>query len=291
MKKYVSLLIALSIGLTSCGKDDDGKKPALPTLNRLTKVTCTKNNASYPQHVLTITYNQNGLVSDIVRDGKYTDIFTFDTDRMIVNSFTAEGTSSPVLTKKVNYQLSQGGIIKSEIYLKNQHKNNEEYLSDVYSFLYNRSNLITSSWDETHWPKTDGTGYENRAVMETFTYTWEDGNLINYKSGTKEMTFTYKNEFHPETFPLRFVNTFDFTVESIVTPLNFFLGNRNRKLVETAYWYILPDVENIHAKYSFSYNSTGEYITGMTVTEEIFPINGATAQNNTYVYSLEYNYK
>jgi len=294
MKKYISLFFALWVALTSCGKDDDDKKQEIPQLNKLTKVTCIKSNSpsSVPEFVLTVTYNQDRQIAKITHDGKDTDIFTYNnTSQLIVNSFASENSASPTLAKKMNYLLSGGGIVKSEEHLHNTYKSDEEYLANIYSFSYNRNNLAGCSWDEANWPKEDGSGYENRKIMETGSYTWENNNMVLYKKGTKEMAFTYKSELQSETFPLHFVNTFHPIAVNTVSPLNFYFGNRNRNLVETISIYELPDVSNLHAKYAFSYNTTGEYVTGMTVTEEIFPAGEQTATTNTYSYSFEYNYK
>jgi hypothetical protein len=275
--------------LNSCGKDD-GKQQEILKLNKLTKVTCIKNNAPSPEFVLTITYNQDGQIAIITQNGKYTDIFTYNTNQLIVNTFTSISSASPALAKRMNYALSGGGIIKSEEYLNNSYKNNEEYLANIYSFSYNRNNLTKCSWEETNWPKEDGFGYDNRKALEISTYIWENNNIILYKKGTKEMAFTYKNELQSETFPLLFLDTFNPTIVNAVSPLNFLFGNRNRNLVETVYTYELPDVKSLHAKYTFIYNTMGEYVTGMTITEEIFPVGGQTAAINTYNYSFEYNY-
>lgn len=290
MKKYICLFLTVLMGLNSCSKDDD-KQQEIPQLNKLTKVTCIKNNSASPEFVLTITYNQGQKIADITQEGKYTHVFTYNANQLIVNSFAAASTASPVLVKKMNYVLSGGGIVKSEEHLKNSYKNDEEYLANIYSYSYNRNNLTGCSWDEANWPKEDGTGYDNRKSLETSTYTWENNNISLYKKGTKEMAFTYKNELQSETFPLLFVNTFNPTIPDVVSPLNFSFGNRNRNLVETVYTYELPDVGNLHTKYTFTYNTTGEYVTGMSVTEEVFPASGQAAETNTYSYSFEYNYK
>ena len=53
-----------------------------------------------------------------------------------------------------------------------------------------------------------------------------------------------------------------------------------------AYWYNVSDATDICAEYTFRYTLTGDYITGMTIEEKINPVNGATAENNTYEYEL-----
>lgn len=53
MKKFLSMLL-MAAGLMSCGDDD---KPFIPELNKLTSVTCTKNeNAFFNAN---ITYDQD----------------------------------------------------------------------------------------------------------------------------------------------------------------------------------------------------------------------------------------
>lgn len=57
-----------------------------------------------------------------------------------------------------------------------------------------------------------------------------------------------------------------------------------------AYWYNVSDATDICAEYTFRYTLTGDYITGMTIEEKINPVNGATAENNTYEYEFIYNF-
>ncbi|WP_280744150.1 MULTISPECIES: DUF5032 domain-containing protein [unclassified Parabacteroides] len=287
MKKNLFIFLSIMFGLTSCGDDD--KTEVIP-LNKLTKITCTKNNASSPEFVLSVTYNQAGEVANIAWDNQFTDIFSFSNNQLVVNRFTSV-TASASLYQKYEYGLSGGGIVSCSEYQNNPYRNNEEYLSNLYNYTYSKNNMMSSPWVKAVWPKTDGSGYESRNDMETNYYTWEDNNLTYYKNGTKEMAFTYKSDLHPENFPLRIVNTFSPTGQASVSPLNFYFGNLNRNLIETATWYVLPDVNTPYAKYTFSYNTTGEYITGMTIAEEIYPVNGTSAENNQYTYTLEYSYK
>ncbi len=289
MKRHIGLLFIIIAGFISCGDDDD--KPVIdpPVVNKLTKVTCAKN--GIPAFTFRVTYNQDGQITNIVRDGTYTDIFSYTADKISVNSFSSEGGASPVFKKRIEYKTSGGGIIFSDHYQLNPYMTNVEYLSDTYNYMYNRNVLVRSQWIEAYWPKEDGSGYDSREMLETNDYTWENGNITRYKNGTKEMAFRYKNEQHPESFPFRIINTFNPTGHETVNPLNFLFGNGNQNLIETAEWYILPDVNNVCAKYIFSYNTTGDYVTSMTINEELFPAAGGQAENNIYTYTFEYEYK
>ncbi|WP_254189038.1 DUF5032 domain-containing protein [Parabacteroides sp. MSK.9.14] len=60
MKKFLSVLLMVA-GLMSCGDDD---KPFIPELNKLTSVTCTKNeNAFFNAN---ITYDQDKQINRII---------------------------------------------------------------------------------------------------------------------------------------------------------------------------------------------------------------------------------
>ena len=67
-------------------------------------------------------------------------------------------------------------------------------------------------------------------------------------------------------------------------------GKMNQNLPTRAYWYNVSDATDICAEYTFRYTLTGDYITGMTIEEKINPVNGATAENNTYEYEFIYNF-
>ena len=64
MKKFLSVLLMVA-GLMSCGDDD---KPFIPELNKLTSVTCTKNeNAFFNANIVFvfITIEQPKLIRNI----------------------------------------------------------------------------------------------------------------------------------------------------------------------------------------------------------------------------------
>lgn len=96
--------------------------------------------------------------------------------------------------------------------------------------------------------------------------------------------------YGPENFPFRVVNSFQPVGFDVISPLNLLYGKMNQNLPTRAYWYNVSDATDICAEYTFRYTLTGDYITGMTIEEKINPVNGATAENNTYEYEFIYNF-
>lgn len=87
-----------------------------------------------------------------------------------------------------------------------------------------------------------------------------------------------------------FSNSFQPVGFDVISPLNLLYGKMNQNLPTRAYWYNVSDATDICAEYTFRYTLTGDYITGMTIEEKINPVNGATAENNTYEYEFIYNF-
>lgn len=106
----------------------------------------------------------------------------------------------------------------------------------------------------------------------------------------KEITYEYNSQLRPENFPFRVVNSFQPVGFDVISPLNLLYGKMNQNLPTRAYWYNVSDATDICAEYTFRYTLTGDYITGMTIEEKINPVNGATAENNTYEYEFIYNF-
>lgn len=119
----------------------------------------------------------------------------------------------------------------------------------------------------------------------------KNGNAVHYAYlPQKEITYEYNSQLRPENFPFRVVNSFQPVGFDVISPLNLLYGKMNQNLPTRAYWYNVSDATDICAEYTFRYTLTGDYITGMTIEEKINPVNGATAENNTYEYEFIYNF-
>jgi len=130
-----------------------------------------------------------------------------------------------------------------------------------------------------------------RELGEVDRYSWENGNAVHYAYlPQKEITYEYNSQLRPENFPFRVVNSFQPVGFDVISPLNLLYGKMNQNLPTRAYWYNVSDATDICAEYTFRYTLTGDYITGMTIEEKINPVNGATAENNTYEYEFIYNF-
>ena len=116
MKKCVCLMLILVIGLISCGDDD---KPSLPKLNKLTKITCKKNGADFPEYSLDIIYNQDGNVSKITTSkGTFNLIYTGNKISVI--------DASNVHTE--DFQMSGNVVVNKQEWAINEYVPNAEYV-------------------------------------------------------------------------------------------------------------------------------------------------------------------
>lgn len=277
MKKCVCLMLILVIGLISCGDDD---KPSLPKLNKLTKITCKKNGADFPEYSLDIIYNQDGNVSKITTSkGTFNLIYTGNKISVI--------DASNVHTE--DFQMSGNVVVNKQEWAINEYVPNAEYVKNEYRYKYDRSNLTEADWIFQR-PLEEG-GYKKNDPVSLDKYTWTNGNVTVYQYLPRdEVSYTYGSQLCPANFPFRVLNTLRPITPDLVNPLNSLYGTSNRNLPESASRYLLGESKN-GAEYTFRYQTVGDYITGMVITEDIKSVEGLDAGQNTYEYSFVYNYE
>lgn len=286
MKTYLFLFLTGIVGLTSCSKDEN--IPVPPALNKLTKVTCFKNGATIPYFTANIVYDREGLVNRIETD-QYIDNYIYGSNSVSVNGVKTDGTSVSSFTHTV-YTLSGNMVVKKVENAENKYVNNEVYPANTYLYNYNGLQLDAALLTIL-WPNTTGDGYEERAYGPVDTYTWENGNVTRYAHiPLSEMVYEYGSQLRPQNFPFRVTDTFRPIDLSILLPVNMQFGNMNRNLPQRAYWYHVSEANEICAQYLYRYSVSGDYLTNMTIDEKINPINGATAEENTYQYTFAYDY-
>lgn len=277
MKKCVCLMLILVIGLISCGDDD---KSSLPKLNKLTKITCKKNGADFPEYSLDIIYNQDGNVSKITTSkGTFNLIYTGNKISVI--------DASNVHTE--DFQMSGNVVVNKQEWAINEYVPNAEYVKNEYRYKYDRSNLTEADWIFQR-PLEEG-GYKKNEPVSLDKYTWTNGNVTVYQYLPRdEVSYTYGSQLCPANFPFRVLNTLRPITPDLVNPLNSLYGTSNRNLPESASRYSLGESKN-GAEYTFRYQTVGDYITGMVITEDIKSVEGLDAGQNTYEYSFVYNYE
>lgn len=277
MKKCVCLMLILVIGLISCGDDD---KPSLPKLNKLTKITCKKNGADFPEYSLDIIYNQDGNVSKITTSkGTFNLIYTGNKISVI--------DASNVHTE--DFQMSGNVVVNKQEWAINEYVPNAEYVKNEYRYKYDRSNLTEADWIFQR-PLEEG-GYKKNEPVSLDKYTWTNGNVTVYQYLPRdEVSYTYGSQLCPANFPFRVLNTLRPITPDLVNPLNSLYGTSNHNLPESASRYSLGESKN-GAEYTFRYQTVGDYITGMVITEDIKSVEGLDAGQNTYEYSFVYNYE
>lgn len=277
MKKSVCLMLMLLIGLVSCGDDD---KPSIPKLNKLTKITCKKNGVDFPEYSLDITYNQDGNVSKMTTSkGTFNLIYTDNKISMI--------NASNVHTE--DYQINGNVIVKRQEWAVNEYTPSEVYVKNEYRYKYDRNNLAETDWVFQR-PLEEG-GYKKNDPVALDKYTWSGGNVTVYQYLPRdEVNYTYGSQLCPANFPFRALSTLRPVTPDLVNPLNSLYGALNRNLPESASRYQLGESKN-NAEYTFRYQTVGDYITSMIITEDIKSVDGSEAGQNTYEYSLTYNYE
>lgn len=287
MEKFLSVLL-VAVGLLSCGDDD---KLHVPELNKLTKVTCTKDGQSFFD--ADITYGQDKQINRIIldKDGiRYTDNYIVVDKTISVSGVkTVDGALTSPFVHTV-YTLSGNMIAKKEEKSENKYMGNAVYTAVENGYTYS-SNWLKSVSQVIQWPNENGSGYQTRVMEEVDRYSWESGNVVRYAYlPQKEITYVYDAQLRPENFPFRVVNSLQPVGFEIVSPVNLLYGKMNKNLPTRAYWYNVSEATDICAEYGFHYTWTGNYISGMTIEEKIHPVNGATAETHTYEYVFTYNF-
>lgn len=262
-----------------------------PELNKLTSVTCTKNgNAFFNAN---ITYDQDKQINRIILNtegNQFTDNYIIVDKTISVSGVKMiDGSPTNPFVHTV-YTLSGNMIAAKEEKSENKYMSNAVYTAVENRYTYS-SNWLKSVSQIIQWPNEDGSGYQIRELGEVDRYSWENGNAVHYAYlPQKEITYEYNSQLRPENFPFRVVNSFQPVGFDVISPLNLLYGKMNQNLPTRAYWYNVSDATDICAEYTFRYTLTGDYITGMTIEEKINPVNGATAENNTYEYEFIYNF-
>lgn len=287
MNKFIYLLGAMAV-LTACGDDDE---PYIPELNKLTNVTCTKNGVTFFQ--ADITYDENQRINRIVLNQEGTQFV--DNYIFVDNTLSVSGTqvaADDLTTSFIHtrYTLSGNTITQKEEMAENPYANNAVYTKTSSSFLYN-GNALSSVSQVIRSPLETGSDYQTWDVGEVARYVWENGNVVYYDYlPEREMAYEYDTQLHPANFPFRVIDTFQPVGFEVVSPLNLMYGAMNSNLPSRAYWYAIASATVVQATYTFRYTFLGDYITGMTVEEQLYPTDGTAGETNTYMYTFTYNF-
>lgn len=275
MKKYVFLWMIMVVGLLSCGDDD---KPVIPELDKLTQVVCTWNGTDVMFFVY-IKYTDKGTIAsfDFV-NGKNIPFIYVDRKITMINPEDD--------IERIEYILG-GNVITEKSVMKNNPWDNKIYASDVYNYFYSGASLTTAS-RMMKWPKEDGNGYESQTFKADETYAWENGNITLFTQDKKRIEYTYSTALTPRNFPWRVIPSFKPIGFDILSPINQLYGNPCRNLPESAYYYNISGEDDTTAHYTYHFTTTGDYITGMTIREEI-STPGAATEENTYEYTFLYS--
>lgn len=274
MKKYIFLFMIMIVGLLSCGDDD---KPVIPELDKLSQITCF--NGTDVVFFAYINYtNDNKIASIDFVNGKKVSFIYVDNKITMINP--EEG------IERVEYSM-QGNVIIDKSVKKDNPYNREVYTSDKYDYRYSGSSLTGASRTMT-WPKEGGNGYESQTFKEEETYSWENSNVVLFTQEKKRIEYKYGIALTPPNFPWRVIPSFNPVGFDVFSPINLLYGNRSRNLPESATYYSLSGEDDTTANYTYHFTTTGDYITGMTIQEQISSTD-KIAETNTYNYTFTYS--
>lgn len=274
-KKYVFLLMVMTLGLLSCGDDD---KPVAQELDKLTQVVCTKNGTDV-MFFTYIKYTNEGKIAslDFVK-GKNIPFIYVDKKITMINPDND--------IERIEY-LMNGKVILKKSVMKDNPFNKEVYTSDEYNYFYNGASLVSASRKMT-WPKEDGSGYESQTFDKEEVFSWENGNISLFTQDKKRIEYKYGTTLTPRNFPWRVVPSFDPVTFEAISPINFLYGNQSRNLPESAYCYDISGQDATTVDYTYHFTTTGDYITRMTIGEKINSP-GEAVKENTYEYLFTYS--
>lgn len=103
---------------------------------------------------------------------------------------------------------------------------------------------------------------------------------IEYKYSSTALT--------PRNFPWRVIPSFNPVGFDAFSPINLLYGNQSRNLPESANSYSLSGDDDTTASYTYHFTTTGDYITGLTIREQISSTD-KIAEVNTYEYTFIYS--
>lgn len=267
------MLVGL-MGLAACSSDDDDNKVKL---NKLTKVTCYRNNEPTALFQVELYYNAEGKVSYLQDAEKGRREYIY-----VDKKLTVSGPGS----EKTEYTLNNNFITQMKTHTLNPYAENTVYINEEYAYTYKRDKLSSASL-LLRWPTEDGLSYETRAYSNYDNYIWEGNNISRFTQDTQEMVYEYMADKRPDNLPFFMLNTFTPIGFDTFDPINFMRGALSNQLLSRAYRYTVPGA-NIQAEYLFDYTFRQEYVTTIFI-EESQPL---TAEgDNSYVIHLEYNYQ
>lgn len=277
MKKYLFLLLLGAVSLASCSKEN----PERPELNKLSRVNCYKNGSLTPEFTMEIAYNSNGQIAHVIENNAGRRQFIYAENSITVADLNAEAVTTS------EYTLSGETILRLKVSATNPYKRDEVYVRDEYNYGYSGS-----YWDRTNWTatiaKSDGT-YETRTYANDQQFAWNEGNVARFTRDKSDMVYEYDlQQRRPSSFPFRVIATFRPVGLDMFWPLNLQFGDSNRHLPVRAYWTNFPDTQNKRAEYAFSYIIVGDYVTGMSIDEQIHAQGTVEKETNTYLYTFEY---
>nr|WP_129732688.1 DUF5032 domain-containing protein [Parabacteroides goldsteinii] len=274
MKKYAFLFMIMIVGLLSCGDDD---KPVVPELDKLSQITCTKGTDVVFFAYINYTNDDKIASIDFVDGKKIPFIYVGEKITMVNPSEDIE---------RIEY-IVNGNVIVEKNINKNNPFNNEVYTSDEYKYLYNGSILKSASLKMT-WPKEGSSDYESQTFKEEEIYLWENSNVVLFTNEKKRIEYKYGMTLTPSNFPWRVIPSFNPVGFDAFSPINLLYGNRSRNLPESATYYSLSGEDDTTANYTYHFTTTGDYITAMTIQEQISSTD-KIAETNTYNYTFTYS--
>ncbi|GEM_PF-1059642 len=234
MKKIFLLMMLLATVFVACSDDDDEKDDDKPT-GKVKLVSKIMESDSDGSEEILFEYDKNGLISKM-KDEEETYEFTFEETKITVKTY-GEGN----VKFKEEYKLNDKGLVTSCQYNTSYSSTEglENFKTDFYT--YDDNNQLIKCGD--------------------YTYTWQDGNIIEQKHNT---SFGYNYAY--SYFPNEYKSYLGWFVGGLEDFSNHFLmdygymGKRNKNLVKQT-----KEIQNHDLStytYEYEYDSDG-YVTSI----------------------------
>lgn len=268
--KYVfaTMLVATTLLFTNCGDDDH---PVIPKMKKITRIACTQEGTSASWN-MDISYNQDGdlyriLYSSAGMDEKdYSELYQYSGNTITETRFVG---TVPDINRTYTYS---GSVVTAEEEMADLQTVNE------YKYTYQGKEL-TSIVQTTE-------NKETGVTTIPYKFNWENiGNMTLFVyNNTTQLKFTYGSMIHPENFPLKAMKTVDLTDKRFLDPVNLLFNATSYYLPEKAQLVEAPTA-TIQTIYTFEYETTGDYVTAMTMT-----VTDQAHGLRTYKYTFSYGY-
>lgn len=268
-----AFLLAVILGLSACGSDDD---PVEPELTKITGIECREEGTSNSWK-MKIEYDSTNdnlykTTFNSVTDGvekSYSELYAYNNNTITVTRFV--GTDPDINRTYV----CSGDVIVEE----RTNSGNSSTGGSGYTYKYLGRELTSMTQTIQGIPPV------------VFNYTWDaTGNMTELVYSNNKVRFVYDDlTEQPANFPFKAMKSADLTDKSLLEPVNLLFSATSRYLPGSAEEIEVGIGEQVGNNktvktYSFVYSRVGKYVTRMVLT-----VKNEAGAVRRYVYSFAYD--